>query len=136
MILSGRLGWEDLAKRVSEVYHALPEQDRENCGILCMNYGELGALEYYSDAYDLPQAISGHLSCYYWGWGNYDGKCLIIAGMNNVSKRLLEFTFDYVTATKGPRNKYASYYENDVPIYICRGLKIPLDDFWEAVRCV
>ncbi len=136
MLLSGRIGWEELAKRVSEVYYDLPEDDRKNCGILCMNYGELGALDYYSKKYKLPQAISGQLSCYYWGYGSYDGKCLIMVGCGNVSTRTLEFTFEDVTAVRGPHFQYVSYYENDVPIYICRGLKVPLGEFWESVRSV
>lgn len=134
MILSGRLGWEELARKVSDVYNALPESNRENCGILCMNYGEAGAIDYYSVKYGLPQAISGQLSCYYWGYGGYDGKCLIIVGLGNVSTRTLKYTFDDVKVVRGPRTEYALYYENNAPIYICRGLKIPLDKFWESVR--
>jgi hypothetical protein len=135
-ILSARLGWEELASAVSEVYHALPESDREECSILCMNYGEAGAINYYSEAYDLPSAISGHLSHYYWGYGDYNGKCLIIFGLRNYSIPILKYTFEEVTAIKGPHTEYGLSYENDMPIYTCKGLKISLEEFWESVRSV
>lgn len=134
--LASRLGWEELASRVSDVYHALPESDRAECSILCMNYSEAGAINYYSEKYDLPQAISGHLSHYYWGYGGYNGKCLIIVGLRGYTVSSLEYTFSDVTAARGPHTKYALTYENDLPIYTCKGLKIPVDEFWESVRSV
>jgi hypothetical protein len=39
-------GWSDLAKKVDSVYSQLP--DKENSIVLCDNYGEAGAINYYS----------------------------------------------------------------------------------------
>ncbi len=136
MLLSGRLGWEELAGAVSDVYHSLPEPDREDCYILCMNYSEAGAIDYYSEKYDIPHAISGHLSHYHWGYGGYDGRCLIIFGLRNYTVSSLGIIFEEVSDVKGPHTEFASSYENDIPIYICKGLKISLDEFWKSMRSV
>lgn len=99
-----------------------------------MYYNEAGAINYYSSKYDLPQAISGHLSHYYWGYGDYNGKCLIIVGLRGSNISNLEFTFESVTAAKGPHTKYSN--DNDIPIYTCKGLKMPVDEFWKSMRSV
>ena len=101
-----------------------------------MNYAEAGAIDYYSEKYAIPQSISGHLSHYYWGYDGYNGKCLIIIGLRYYTVPSLKYVFEEVSVEKGPNTKYASSYENDVPIYICKGLKKPLDEFWESVRSV
>jgi hypothetical protein len=59
-----------------------------------------------------------------------------MVGMRNVlTSQMLEL-FDEVDVVKGAHTNYASYNENDIPIYICRGLKMPVDEFWELMRRV
>jgi hypothetical protein len=40
------IGWSDLARKVDSIYSQLP--DKENTLVLCDNYGEAGAINYYS----------------------------------------------------------------------------------------
>lgn len=129
-----RFGWEEFAQAVSQVYHALPEEDRKDCAIFAGNYGEAGALGYYAQKYDIPTAISTHLSFYYWGYGGYDGKCVIVAGYLGGMKDSLEQAFTEVTPVTVFHNDYVMPYENDTPIYVCKGLKIPLDELWKSIQ--
>jgi hypothetical protein len=134
MLMADRLGWEEMAQSVSSIYHALPEEEQSDCSIFCANYGEAGAIDYYSGKYGIPQSISGHLSHYIWGWGAYDGKCLIMVGIGQGAGQYLLGYFDSVESVPGPRIDHMTDYENGKPIYVCRGLKIPLGDFWKAMK--
>ena len=80
---AGRLGWSELAQSVSDVYFSLPEDEQKDCAIYCSLYGEVGAIDYYNEENGLPPAISADLGCYYWGYGSFDGKCMIFLNMGS-----------------------------------------------------
>src|ERR1043165_559296 len=73
-----RFGWEQMAARVGQVYHALPPQDQAEACIFTDNYGEAGALEFYAPRYGLPHVISGHNNYYLWGPDGSSGTTLIL----------------------------------------------------------
>lgn len=129
-----RLGWEELAQAVSDTYRSLPEPERKECRIFCGNYGEAGAIDYYSEKYGLPGAISGHLSYYYWGYDGYNGKCLIIVGYPADAYDFLRQHFKQVTVARTFHADYIMPYENDNPIFICRDLNIPVDEMWKKLQ--
>ncbi|NIQ55066.1 MAG: glycosyltransferase, partial [Gammaproteobacteria bacterium] len=74
------LGWERLVDEVAEVYHALPPEDRARAVILCSNYGEAGAVDFYGPERDLPGAIAFVGSYWYWGPGNLPGDVILAVG--------------------------------------------------------
>lgn len=117
-----RFSWEELAQAVSDTYHSLPESEQKDCRIFCSNYGEAGAIDYYSEKYNLPGAISGHLSYYYWGYDGYNGKCLIIVGYHADAYDYLKKYFGQVTIAQTFHADYIMPYENDNPIFICKNL--------------
>ena len=49
-----RFGWQEMTRKVAQVYHSLPAADRAKACIVTRNYGEAGAIEYYGEKYDLP----------------------------------------------------------------------------------
>lgn len=60
------LGWEETTKKVAAAYRTLsPAQQRETL-IFCNNYGMAGAVNYYRDTYNLPEAYSDNASFLYW----------------------------------------------------------------------
>ncbi len=135
-MLAGRLGWDEMTKLVSDTYHSLPEQQQKECKIFCLHYFEAGGIDYYSKKYNIPSPISGHLSFYYWGDDNYNGGPIIMVGMQHtLTSQMLEL-FDEVKVVKGPHTNYALYYINDVPIYVCNGLKITPEEFWQLAKRV
>ena len=114
-------GWEDLAKNVSNVYQSLPEEERKTTLVYCSNYGKAGAIEYYSKEYPLPKVICPHNSYWYW-WpkiNNY--KTVIIIG-GNIEDHL--HSLKQVEAVGVHQTKNAMPYENNLTIFIGRGLKI------------
>jgi hypothetical protein len=114
-----RFGWDKLAAKVAEVYQALPAADQVQACIFTGNYGEAGAIEFYGKQYGLPlPPLSGHNQYHVWGPGRFSGKVMIITGMPYES---LVGKFDSVVTGAIFSNPYGMPYENNLPIYVCRG---------------
>jgi len=128
-----RFGWEEMAAAVSDVYHSLPEEEKRNYAIFAMNYGEAGAINIYSRKYDLPESISGHLSHYVWGPGDYDLNTVLLFMPVQDGEFLYEI-YDHVELAAVTNAKYAMPYENGVGIYICKDLKMDKNELWEMAK--
>jgi len=126
-----RFGWENLAATVARVYASLPPEEQAQACIFAENYGETGAINFFGRAYGLPQAISGHNQHYLWGPGNCTGGVMIVVG---VPQRELQGIFASVTVGDTARCQYCMPYESNLPVFVCRGLKVPLREMWTKVR--
>jgi 4-amino-4-deoxy-L-arabinose transferase-like glycosyltransferase len=60
------LGWRELADKTWRVYQSLPDSTRTRTLILCANYGQAGALNYYNRSRAIPAAQSFNGSYLYW----------------------------------------------------------------------
>ena len=126
-----RFGWENLAATVARVYASLPPEEQAQACIFAENYGETGAINFFGRAYGLPQAISGHNQHYLWGPGNCTGGVMIVVG---VPQRELQGIFANVTVGDTARCQYCMPYESNLPVFVCRGLRVPLREMWAEVR--
>ena len=124
-------GWREMVVKVSEVYLSLPKEEQSKCAVFGQNYGETGAVDYFRGKYPLPPAISGHNSYWLWGPGNQAIEVLIVIGGN---KEDFENVFETVELAAVHSNQYAMPYESNLPIYICRGFKIPLEEIWPHTK--
>ena len=124
-------GWEEKAAAVAKVYHSLSPQDQAVCAIFGDNYGRCGAIDFYSKKYDLPKAIGPHNNYWLWGPRNYTGELVIILGGDLKGKT---DRFESVTIADTVRSKYAMPYENNLAIYVCRNLKMPLRELWPQLK--
>ena len=126
-----RFGWEDMVKKVAEVYNSLSPEEKKETLIFGQNYGEAGAVNFYRKKYNLPEAISSHNN--YWLWGypkNFKGKVLIVIGSNY--KDNSEF-FEEVKLAAKHKSEYGMPYEN-VDIFICKKPKMPMDEIWGKIK--
>jgi hypothetical protein len=121
-------GWEGLAKDVSAVYLALPEAERASTVVLAKNYGEAGALEYYAEKYPLPRVICTHNSYWIWGYPKEGLRTVIVLRGKEEEHRK---SCDEVTLASVHTCRYCMPYENDMPIYVCRGLRISPAEVWK-----
>ncbi|HEX2866930.1 MAG TPA: glycosyltransferase family 39 protein [Ignavibacteriales bacterium] len=131
-------GWENMARTVSEVYLTLPEDERESTFVFAQNYGEASALEYYSRKYPLPKIVSPHNS--FWIWENEELKdpnrknyyqtVIIIGGRIEDHMRALESVAQRGTI----KSQYAMPYENNLPVYIGRGFRVPVEAIWKKEK--
>ena len=119
-------GWENLAKDISRVYQSLPEEEKKHTVVYCSNYGKAGAIEYYRKKYSLPKIICPHNSYWYWSLddikripNNQITTMIIIGG--NLEDHL--YSLHKVEAVGMHKTKYAMPYENNLTIFIGRGLK-------------
>ncbi len=130
-VFSDELGWRDLEKTVAAVYRALPEADRAKAAIVASNYGEAAAIDVYGAADHLPPALNGQDQYYFWGPRGYDGSVLI--HINGDPERWRENCGSLdIVAHFGAA--YAMPYENDRPIFVCRGLRVPLTVAWPRFK--
>jgi hypothetical protein len=124
-------GWEDKAAAVARVFHSLPAEDQRKCAIFGDNYGRCATIDYYSEKYHLPKSIGSHNNYWLWGPRNYTGELVIVLGGDLKGKT---DRFESVSIADTVKTKYAMPYENNLAIYVCRNLKIPLKQAWPTLK--
>jgi 4-amino-4-deoxy-L-arabinose transferase-like glycosyltransferase len=124
-------GWEGLAKDVSAVYLALPEPERASAVVFAMNYGEAAALEYYASKYPLARIISTHNSFWFWGYPKEGLRTVIVLRGKEEDHRK---SCDEVTLAAVHTCRYCMPYENNMPIYVCRGPRVSPAEIWKNER--
>jgi 4-amino-4-deoxy-L-arabinose transferase-like glycosyltransferase len=130
-LFSDELGWRDLEKQVASVYHSLPAEEQSRTAILAADYGEAAALDVYGQRDGLPPALCGQNQYFLWGTRGYDGSTIIhVNGDPNRWRRGCD-SVDVVGKFGVP---YAMPYENERPIFICRGLRRNLSEIWSRLK--
>ena len=124
-------GWPEMAARIAAVYGSLPPQDRARAVFFGNNYGEAAAIDVFGGPLGLPPAVSGHNNYYLWGPRDHDGSVIIIIGGD---RKHYEELFDSIEIAGRIDTPYAMPYETDQPIYVLRGMKPPLQDYWPEVK--
>lgn len=124
-IFADQFGWREMVREVARVYNALPPEVRAKTAILCSNYGEAGAIDFYGPQYGLPNAISGHQSYFLWGPREYTGESVIVIASAIVRTRPLYSRID----TVGQRNHPYAMPDENGPIFSCT-TKRPLREIW------
>jgi 4-amino-4-deoxy-L-arabinose transferase-like glycosyltransferase len=126
-----RFGWEELVASVAKVYAGLPPEEQAVACILTGNYGEAGAIDFFGGAYHLPKAISGHNSYFIWGPGGCTGEVVISVGLRGED---VVPSFEKVTPASASYCRYCMPYENALPIFVCRGLKMDIHEAWPGAK--
>ena len=124
-------GWEDKGKAVARVYHSLFPEDQKKCALFGDNYGRSAAIDFFGRKEGLPRALGGHNSYWIWGPRGHRGELVIILGGNLEDKKEI---FESVVVADSVHSEYCMPYENDLRIYVCRNLKVPLDQMWPRVK--
>jgi len=124
-------GWEEKAAAVAEVYHSLSPGDRAVAAVFGENYGRAGAIDYFGPELGLPFAISPHNSYWLWGPRDYTGEVVIVLGGEREG---LEASFETVELAGQVPCRFCMPYESDLPIFVCRGLKLPTTEVWDRLK--
>ncbi|MEL6537250.1 MAG: glycosyltransferase family 39 protein, partial [Bacteroidota bacterium] len=59
-------GWEEMVQHVAEYYHTLPPEEQAKTHLYGGSYGHAGAINFYREQYDLPEAHSFSASFIMW----------------------------------------------------------------------
>ncbi len=125
-------GWENQAEVVARVYQSLSEGERAKTMIYGENYGEAGAINLFGRRYGLPRAVSGHFNYYFWGPGPPGMEVVIAFG--GIDRKDVEQDFGDITLAATITHPYAIFYENNIPVYICRKPRAPIEQLWRETR--
>ena len=126
-------GWEELTTAVLVAYESLPIEDHGRCVIYTQNYGEAGAISFLGQPFGVPPVVSGHNNYYLWGPGKHlDSTTVVIIVGGNVEDH--RRGFEEVEYVAHSQSKYAMPYENNLPIFVCRRLKKPIEEVWPRTK--
>jgi Dolichyl-phosphate-mannose-protein mannosyltransferase len=119
------LGWKDLAAKVDSIYATLP--DTANLLILCDNYGQAGAINYYTRH---PALRASSFNADYLNWLPLDKKItnaiLVKEADDEDKERKVEIPlFDTVYLAGKRINPYAR--EDTISIYVLLGAKVDIN---------
>lgn len=124
-------GWKSKAEAVAAVYHALPADERARAAVFGNNYGRAGAVDYWADELGLPAAIGNHNSYWTWGPGDWTGEVVIVLGGDAEDLRR---RFATVEIAGRADCQWCIPYERDLPVHVCRGLVVPIEELWPAIK--
>jgi MFS family permease len=130
--LANQFGWAELADTFARFYDRLSDGDKRKACILTENYGEAGALEFFGPARGLPPVISGHNSYYLWGLRGCTGEVILYYGMGTEAE--LRANFESVEWLGLTHCQHCMPYENNRSVYLCKGIKSPLEQIWPEVK--
>jgi uncharacterized membrane protein (Fun14 family) len=126
------LGGPELASKTAAAYDSIPEDQRSTAMIVAHYYGEAGPVNKYGPALGLPQAVSPHLTYWYWAPSRMDPQTVVFVGYT------LEEGERYFAACRSAGTITNDYgVENDFsgdPIIVCTQPRQPLSDFWPSMQ--
>lgn len=125
-----QLGWSELETTVARAVDELTPSERASAAILTGDYGQASAIEFFGRRDGLPPAISGHNQYYLWG-PHGDHPVIVAVGIRRAvlarAYRSIERVGTYVSPYVLPEN-------SNLPVYVCRGPRMPLTQFWRQLR--
>ncbi len=124
-------GWPEMTATVAAAHASLTPGERASCVILCGNYGEAGAIDFFGRRYGLPHAVSGHNT--YWLWGPGTGSERVVIRLGGSPREVTAACGGAVLAGV-VRHPYSMPYENELPVWICRAPKVPLARQWSDLK--
>jgi 4-amino-4-deoxy-L-arabinose transferase-like glycosyltransferase len=126
------VGWPEMTAQVGAVYNALPSDQRTHAAILTSIDGQAGAIDVYGGEEGLPQAISPHLSFWYWKPAGLEPTTLVTVGY---APSDLAFLCGTVRQAGVVRVQYSIDNLNQgAPILVCTNLREPLGSAWPRLR--
>jgi hypothetical protein len=127
---SDEFGWEEMVRRTSVAFHALPADEQASTAIFANNYGEAAAVDFFGAKYGLPQSVSGSESFWLWGPRGYTGSTAIVLGSDGKGDREHFRTVEVVGRVEDPRARGQEQFD----LLLCRGLVTDLRTMWPEVK--
>jgi len=124
-------GWDAIVATVADAYRKLTPEEAAAARVFAPDYGVAGAVDLLGRRQGLPAAISGHNNYWLWGPRGWDGRVVIVVG--STEERMRE-RFERVERAGTTACGRCMPYENDRPVWIGRGLRLPVADVWPRIK--
>lgn len=131
-LFADQFGWQEMVHSIARVYHTLSPEDQKRAAIFCQNYGEAGAVDFFGPRYGLPPAISGHQNYFLWGPRGYTGEIVLVLDERADDERKQFQSVEDRGEIES--SSWAMPWEQQRHVYVCRGLKGTLSEFWPKLR--
>jgi hypothetical protein len=118
------LGWHEMADKTLAIYNTISVNERENTLIICYNYGEAGALNYFNRT-KMPEAYAYNTDYIYWMPRLKKIKNILLVGKNPGEKVTGQFKECKLLGTV--ENSYAREFNTE--IYLLTGA----NDFFTSI---
>lgn len=116
-------GWKELGDIVHKTYDSLSDSEKAHCVIYAENYGQAGAIKYYTQKYGLPEPVCFSESFLFWAPDSADFNSLIYVNDDTCD---VSYYFTAVRLMGRITDPHAR--ESGVPVWLC---KIPRNGFKE-----
>jgi hypothetical protein len=123
--------WPQIVAQVAAVYDTIDLAARPSTSIVAPNYGIAGAIDVLGRDRGLPPALSGHNNYWLWGLRGQQPETFIVIGW---TEAMLRRSFVDVRRAGETYCDFCMNYDNHQPIWIARGLRVPLSAWWDANR--
>jgi 4-amino-4-deoxy-L-arabinose transferase-like glycosyltransferase len=128
------LGGPELARKTAAAYDSIPPDQRPSTIVVAHWYGEAGPINLYGPSLGLPQAVSPHLSFWYWAPARMDPQTVVLVGYTRADanryfadcRQSQTITNDY-----GIQNDFSGD-----PILICTQPREPLWKVWPSLQAL
>ena len=131
-IFADQFGWREMVGSVANVHRHLRPEDQKRAVIFCQNYGEAGAIDFFGPKLGLPPAISGHQNYFLWGPRDWTGEvALVLDSSDHDERELFASVEDLGQVMSSP---WAMPYERRNHIYLCRDLKVSVQELWPRIK--
>ena len=129
---SDQFGYKEIADAAEVAWNRLPADEHADCGIFAQDYGQAGAIDFFSNKHGLPGAMSGDRTYFLWGPRNYSGNCMIVLDDRRAVLQKYWNSVEYVGTSA--TNPWAL--ERPVDVFICRGKKFGswAHDVWPRLK--
>jgi hypothetical protein len=124
-------GWDSIVDTVAAACGRLSAGEASAARIIAPDYGVAGAIELLGRGRSLPPVISGHNNYWLWGPRGWNGKLAVIIGS---SEERLQQRFESVELAGATNCGLCMPYENERPVFICRGLRAPVAQVWPLLK--
>jgi len=125
------LGWRAQADSVAAVVATLTPGERERTMLYGDNYGEAGALDLYGRRLGLPPVVSQAGSFYFFGPGTRNAEFIVTLGVDPPDAA--DARCAALEVKSRVKNPWGVEEEQDVPVMLCRGPGVTLQEIWKQV---
>jgi len=126
------LGGPELTRETAAAYGSIAPADRGGAMIVAHYYGEAGPINLYGPSLGLPQAVSPHLSYWYWAPARMDPQTVVMVGYTTAEASRY---FSVCRTATAIANEHGI--QNDFtgdPILVCTGPREPLWKAWPSLQ--